>query len=349
MKIQLKILLCIIFVSIFTSSIFALAQNTTREERRERLREWIKKRREKTKQSLQKYGPGETITVDGRERTYLIHIPPGFNSTEPYPLVLVFHGGAGNGEQIARQTSFREYADKEGFIVVFPNGIQNGWNDGRGTTDPEKLGVDDIKFIRKLIEHLKSKLPIDSKMIYAAGVSNGGIFSQRVACELSDVIAAIGSDVGPIATKLTFECNPSQPISIVAIQGTVDPSIPINGGIVKHKTLGFGDGGLVESAKKTMRFWASKNTCSSTTRKETLPALVNDGTTVEKTTYSGCRGNTEVVYYIVNGMGHVWPPKEGQVKRISGPTSHNINATKVFWDFFKDHPRSGSTSNIVEQ
>jgi polyhydroxybutyrate depolymerase len=154
---------------------------------------------------------------------------------------------------------------------------------------------------------------------------------------MSDVFAAIGSDVGPIATNLAPKCNPSKPISVVAIQGTADSFIPINGGDTKHKGFGIGDGGLVESAENTMNLWASKNSCSAS-RKERLPVLVDDGTAVDKTTYSGCRDNAEVVYYIVNGMGHGWPPKKGQVTQISGPASGNIYATKVFWEFFKNHP-----------
>lgn len=279
----------------------------------------------------------QSIVVDKMERTYILHIPVGFVTQKSYPLLLGFHGGGGSGEKFSRQTNFNAYADKEGFIAAYPDGIEHNWNDGRGTTDSEKLGIDDVKFVRALIEHLKGSLPIDAKRIYATGVSNGGIFSQRLACEMPDVFAAIGSDVGSIATNIAPKCNPSKPISVVAIQGTADPFIPINGGDTKHKEFGIGDGGLVESAENTMNLWASKNSCSAA-RKERLPVLVDDGTSVDKTTYSGCRDNAEVVYYIVNGMGHGWPPKKGQVTQISGPASGNIYATKVFWEFFKKHP-----------
>src|SRR3990167_1552437 len=129
----------------------------------------------------------ESMTVDGRERTYLLHIPAGFDAAKKYPLVLGFHGGNGTGEKFARQTGFKEKADAEGFIAVFPDGIENNWNDGRGTTDAEKQGVDDIKFLRSLVGRLQEKLPIDAKRIYATGVSNGGIFSHRLACDMADV------------------------------------------------------------------------------------------------------------------------------------------------------------------
>lgn len=151
----------------------------------------------------------ESIKVDGLKRTYLLHIPKGFNSAQQYPLVLLFHGGGGSGKKFAKQTDFSDYADKEGFIAVYPDGIKYNWNDGRDTTDAYKAGADDINFIQTLVISLKSELPIDDKRIYATGVSNGGIFSHRLGCEMSDTFAAIGTVVGPIATKLVPNCAPS--------------------------------------------------------------------------------------------------------------------------------------------
>ncbi|TSC77495.1 MAG: polyhydroxybutyrate depolymerase [Parcubacteria group bacterium Gr01-1014_33] len=307
----------------------------------------LKKRTEQTTPSSPTgaaYGPGDysdSLTVDGRSRTYHFRIPTGYTSSKQYPLVAVFHGGAGSGKKIASQTGFPAKADKEGFIAVFPDGIEHNWNDGRDTADAYKQGVDDVKFVRTLIEHLKSKLPIDSKKIFATGVSNGGMFSHRLGCEMADVFAAIAPDVGSLATNLAPRCSPQNPISVVVIQGTEDLFIPINGGDTKHKKFPrLGDGGLVLSAEDAMKFWASKNGCSMTPAITNLPLQVNDGTSVVKTSYTQCRDNSEVTYYIVNGMGHMWPPKS-QVTNVSvsGPPSQNIDATEVFWEFFKTHPK----------
>jgi len=282
----------------------------------------------------------ESIIVDDHERTYLLHVPPKYSSTKKYPLLLVFHGGGGNSEKIAKQTGFSDYADRERFIVVYPDSIEKNWNDGRGTTDAEKLGVDDVKFVRSLVEQLKEKFSIDEKRIYATGVSNGGIFSHLLGCEMVDVFAAIGPVIGSIATNIVSACNPIDPISVVVIQGTEDPFIPIEGGDTKHKARDLGDGGLVESAQNTMELWASKNGCKMPPRVTTLPVLVEDGTHVEKTTYDQCRNNTKVTYHIVKGMGHIWPSGtasrlRGVVRsRISGPASRNIDATEVIWEFF---------------
>ena len=185
-----------------------------------------------------------------------------------------------------------------------------------------------------LIDQLTSRLSIDQKRIYATGVSNGGIMSHRLACEMADVIAAIGADVGSLATNMMSHCNPQNPIAIAVIQGTKDPILPIDGGKVS-----IGIGGFVQSATDTMKFWISKNGCTSPATVTNLPPLVQDGTHVVKTHYAQCRDHSEVSYYIVEGMGHLWPPKSQVTRAAAGPPSQNIDATAVFWDFFKTHAK----------
>lgn len=289
------------------------------------------------------YKPGdyrESIIVDGRTRTYIFRIPTTYSPVKAYPLVLVFHGGAGEGIKIASQTHFPEKADKEGFIAVFPDGIEHNWNDGRDSTDAYKQGVDDVAFIRLLIVNLINKFSVDQKRIYATGVSNGAIFSHRLGCEMADVFAAIAPDVGSLAANLELRCVPSQPVSVVVIQGTEDPFINIEGGEVKNKYFPrLGDGGIILSAEKAMRFWASKNGCMGDPIITHIPPEINDGTRVIKKQFNQCRNNTEVTYYIVEGMGHTWPPNKPQASAVSGATTQNINATDVFWEFFKAHPK----------
>ena len=321
---------------IFLVNSDAFAQGIIREKiKKEKIKQRLEERAQKSE-----LGAGDiigSIVVDGRERTYVVHTPPDYDSRKNYPLVLVFHGGAGSGKKVSRQTGFNSYADSQGFILVYPDGIEHNWNDGRGTSDAEKLGVDDVRFVRALIDHLKSRFSIDIKRIYATGVSNGGIFVQRLGCEMADVFAAIGSAVGPMATNMVAKCSPSEPISVVAIQGTDDPFIPIQGGEEGWKS-GLGDGGLVESARNSMKLWALKDGCAEPEVTNIL-AQVNDGTWVEQIVYGTCRNKSEVRYYIVHGMGHIWPPKSAKFERISGKTSQNIDATKTFLEFFLSHPK----------
>jgi polyhydroxybutyrate depolymerase len=274
-------------------------------------------------------------TADGRTRSYILHLPRGFSPAKTYPLVLVFHGGMGTGARIQQSTRFDAKADANGFIAVFPDGVGNHWNDGRGTANPD---VDDVGFVRQLIASLKSRLPIDSRRIYATGISNGGKFSMRLACELADVLAAVGSDIGPMPTNLLPTCKPARPIAILGIQGGADPLIPIAGGALRESPR-FGRGGRVESAASTMTFWAKANGCDQRPAFEREPPRVNDGTGVDKYTYAGCARGAPVVYYIVQGMGHAWPPHQGQIPRITGATSNNLNATDVIWDFFSSIAR----------
>ncbi len=278
---------------------------------------------------------GSIRTKDGRTRTYVIHYPAGYDGGKTYPLVLLFHGGGGAGAHILSQTRFAAKADQKGFIVVAPDGVDSHWNDGRGTTN---TGIDDVGFVRQLIADLRAHLPIDPKRIYATGLSNGAVFTERLGCELSDTLAAIGTTAGPLPANLLSSCKPG-PISMVGIQGDADPGIPLAGG-----EMGGGReqavGGMAASAAQTMRVWANANGCHLTPAVANIPPSVNDGTRVIKYSFTGCTAGTGVVYYVVQGMGHGWPPAQGAMAmRINGPTSQNISATDVMWAFFSAHPR----------
>jgi polyhydroxybutyrate depolymerase len=280
---------------------------------------------------------GSLVTSDGRTRTYVIHVPAGLSSAKRYPLVLLFHGGGGTGTRILQQTDFAAKADAKGFIVVAPDGIDNHWADGRGTTDPEKEGVDDVSFVGQLISHLEANLPIDTTRIYATGASNGGMMTERLGCELSDELAAIAPDVGPMPSNIASTCKPS-PIPFLGIQGGADPLVPLGGGTVKSSAV-LGDGGMVLSAQQTMQLWASLDGCSATASVVHVAPTVNDGTSVDRYGYSGCSGTASVTYYIVQGMGHCWPPNPPQSARIAGRSSQNLNATDTIWDFFAGQHR----------
>jgi len=287
------------------------------------------------------YAPGNyrlsLVTRDGRTRTYIAHIPRGFPAKKSYPLVLMFHGGLGTGARAEKATKFDAKADAKGFIVVYPDGLNHHWNDGRPNVNPT---VDDVGFVRQLIRHLISRLPIDSRRIYAAGISNGGHFALRLGCDLSDVLAAVATDIGPMPANLLPVCKPVRPIGVIGIQGAADPISPINGGeVASAPKFGLGKGGQVLSAEETMNFWALANGCDSRPAVVREPPRVNDGTSVDKYTYAGCKRGGSVVYYIVQGMGHSWPPRLGPVSIITGPTSHNINATDVIWNFFSNISR----------
>jgi len=250
------------------------------------------------------------------------------------PLVLVFHGGYGTGAIAARMSDFSGYADREGFLAVYPDGIERSWNDGRGTTAADPQGIDDVGFVAALIDHLAQRFVIDRSRIYAAGMSNGAIFSFRLGCELSDRLTAIAAVSGMMAEAVVPSCAPSAPLSVLVLKGTADPLTPYEGGETRK-----GRGGRVLSAPETADYWAKRNGCPGASTIEMLFPVVDDGTTVERATHTGCLKGSEVLLYTVKGMGHAWPPADPHVPRVSGRTSRNIDATSVIWAFFKSHSK----------
>jgi polyhydroxybutyrate depolymerase len=278
-----------------------------------------------------------SITVDGLARTYWLHLPPARTSVGPLPLVLAFHGAGGQGPSMAGLTGFNALADQHGFVVAYPDGIDRHWNDGRpGNRPGPGAQYDDVAFVRALIDHLAATLPIDRARVYATGMSNGAIFSQRLACDLPDQIAAIGAVTGSLAEALEPACTPSRPVPVLMIMGEADPFVPWNGGVVKG--LGYGP---VLSVPDTIAHWVAHNGCDATpTITQEPDRAPNDGTTVRRESYTNCHTGADVTLYAVVNGGHTWP---GGVQYLPestiGKTSRDIDATTIIWDFFAAHPR----------
>jgi len=273
----------------------------------------------------------ESISVDGRSRTYLLHVPSGYKALTPLPLVIAFHGFGGDGKSMAELSKLSALADKENFFVAYPDGFERSWNHGDGARPAVKENIDDVKFVRTLIETLEKKLEIDNARIFATGFSNGALMTERLGCELADVLAGIAPVSGSLPKKIASSCKPAKPVLFHLIYGVADPLSPYNGGTLKS------DGGDVLSVKDTLSFWGKHNGCLSK-KEEKLSLQVNDGTSVTKTVYHPCTGAGTVLYSIEGG-GHAWPPSSPRLQPITGKSSKNIDATKVIWEFFKAHPK----------
>jgi len=188
-----------------------------------------------------------TFSVNGLERIYLLHVPRGLDLGQPSPLVLVFHSYSGNAEAARLISGFNRIADEEYFIVVYPNGTGDdastlSWNGGRCCFYARDNNIEDVGFTRQMIADIESCASIDPKRIYAAGMSNGGIFSYRLACEMSATFAA----VAPVAGSLVYEpCQPEQPISVIHVHGLYDNVVPYNGtgALPELSDVGFHTGG----------------------------------------------------------------------------------------------------------
>ncbi|MDY6821925.1 MAG: PHB depolymerase family esterase [Deferribacterota bacterium] len=287
-----------------------------------------------------------SITWEGLERTYLVHIPPSYGKNKSMPLLIALHGGGGTSKSMVNITEggLNTLADKEGFIVVYPDGFDKHWNDGRSREETryktQEENIDDVGFISTLISYFIKELNIDSKRVYVTGMSNGAMMSYRLACELAEKIAAVAPVAGNMPQNLSLTCSPSKPISVLAINNVNDPLMPLEGGDV---TLPFGSIklGKVLSVSEMVMFWVNHNHCSSQPLISYEPDKdPQDGTRVKKEVYDRCKDGTEVILYAIEGGGHTWPDGWQYLpERVVGKTSKDIDANEVIWNFFKKHMR----------
>jgi len=278
------------------------------------------------------------MSFGGRDRTYTVHLPAHAIDGAPLPLVVVLHGGAGNGLSAARQTHFSDAADAAGFMVVYPNGTDRArpflnamgkpgfltWNAGRCCGYAMQNGVDDVGFVRSMVARLEQNYPIDSRRIYATGISNGGMMAYRLACDASDIFAAVGVVSGVV---LAQPCQPRAPVSVIHIHGTADQYVLIDGGVgAKSLTRT-----SYPPARDSVSLWATADGCRTQAQASPAPG-------VESLDYRDCRGGTEVLYDVIAGGGHAWPGGERMLAMLDQPSTA-MAATPAIWQFFAGHPK----------
>ncbi len=286
----------------------------------------------------------ETIVVGDLKRTYKAHVPPHSTSASALPLVIVMHGGFGNGYAIEMQSEMSKLADRAGFVTAYPEGlgkslmptIGRSWNGGGCCNPALARKIDDVAFIAAMIDDIAKKVNIDRNRVYATGLSNGAIMSYRLACDLSDRIAAIAPVGGP---DTTLSCNPVRPVSVIHFHGTDDPCSPIKGGPgggCAAKALGFEPKPIFDtpSIPEIVKIWAAR-----------IKAPPEPRTTLHKgavtcTTYGPGLQGAEATLCAIEGGGHTWP---GGVDKLSeslvGSVNRDISANELMWEFFQRHPR----------
>ncbi len=261
-----------------------------------------------------------TITVDGRAREYILHVPARHGGTAQLPLVIVLHGATQPAANAERMTGMSALADKENFIAVYPEGTGKlpTWNAGNCCGYAQRENVDDVAFLRALIAKLETEYRIDRKRIYVTGISNGAMMSYRAACEMADVVAA----VAPVEGAQNLACKPAAPVSVIVFHGTADRLVPYNGGSTPYQ---IGPHRNDSSVAETVAFWVKQDGCSPTPKHE-------ESNEVHIDTYSSCKDGTGVSLYAIQGGRHMWPGTS-----ISGNT---LPATEVMWKFFAAHPKA---------
>ena len=276
------------------------------------------------------------MTVDGIEREYILHLPKNYGS-ELLPLVMVFHGGGGTAEQVMNHTKFSKLADKENFIVVYPNAIEKNWNDGR-IGDKLPMDRDDVKFISALLDTLIANYKINTKRIFSTGISNGGFFSFYLALKLSSRLLAIAPVTANIPENLKDSWKTDKPISVLLINGTKDPLVKFEGGPVGFKDDETGRG-VSLSTSWTVKILTENNTCQTSTKTEEIDDKEDDDCKAEKETYYKCADGTKVILVTIKGGGHTWPGASQYLpKIIVGNVCKDFKATEMIWEFFKSLP-----------
>jgi polyhydroxybutyrate depolymerase len=262
-----------------------------------------------------------SLAVGSSTRTYLLHVPAGAPAG-PLPLVVVFHGGGGNARNGARMSGMDAKADEGKFVAAYPNGSGPmagtllTWNTWQCCGYALDNHIDDVAFVRAMVEDIARGQSIDRKRIFATGMSNGGMMTYRVGCEMADVFAAIAPVAGALDTE---SCKPSRPVSIVVFHGKADDRIRFEGG-VPLKSADFRHTRNDKPVSYAIDFWKRENRCEATASRDRKGNVNHEA-------YACGATSTAVELYAIDGHGHAWPHGE-------------ISATDLMWDFFTRHPRN---------
>lgn len=255
-----------------------------------------------------------TLSSAGGTRRLLVHVPKANSVGALRPLVFNFHGATGSAEWARSNTQFDSVADAKGLIIVYPDGYQKSWNGTACCGGAVANNIDDVQFVRDMLDKiLIPRYCVDPRRVYATGFSNGGYFSHRLACELSDRIAAISSVAGVNGMP---SCNPKRPVSILQTHGTAD-------GVINYNL-----------APSTVQAWAVRNGCTGGS-KETYR---NGNAHCEA--WLNCQGGTTVQFCTVDGMGHRWPGSTGV--EGNGEMSSDINTSNYAAEFFLKYSLPGT-------
>ncbi len=264
--------------------------------------------------------PGESqhnVVVNGLDRTYLVHIPPGLDIIHPVPVVLILHGYDNEVHfeisDLEHMTGFNDISDKSGFVAVYPSGVSGVWNAGTCCGTAVENKIDEASFFRQILADLGRIFTIDTNRIYASGFSQGGMMAFRLACEMPDTFAAIA----PVAGALVFSpCQPNQPVSIMQVHGKRDTSVPYTGGLGGFMTGEY----IFPAVELSLAAWAQLDGCSS-------PAINDQQGIALHTVFPGCKGGSSVELYTIDVLGANWP------------SQYVLPVSQMIWDFFKTHPK----------
>jgi polyhydroxybutyrate depolymerase len=292
-----------------------------------------------------------TLQQGDLQRRYLVTIPKGYDGRKPAPMVLNLHGFSGNGVAQNASTDMPQQAGARRYVVVAPDGgplkvpiglVPGSENAGsfqgmpfwnlfgpgdvdfgppRGSNlgvDSSLIGADDVSFVAQLLDGLEQELCIDTRRVYAAGMSNGAGMATMLGCILGNRFAAVAAVSG---VNLTGKCPGRGRVSVLAVHGDADDTAVYNG----NGLLGFQFGN--PSVPERMEQWAKRDGCND------RPTTKKRGAGLTVTRWKGCAKGIDVQLWTIVGWGHEWP-RAGSAKEPGV-----IDATKLALDFFDAHRR----------
>ncbi len=256
-----------------------------------------------------------SIRSGGINRTFLIHLAPSYGN-QPQALVINYHGYNNTAQRTAQRTNMGAVADRAGFILVFPQGVDNppSWNAGIGAFGPTG-DADDVQFTRDLISYFEHNYCVEAHRIYVTGYSLGGGMAYRIACALSDQIAAFATVAGAFY-RIPGGCNLSRPVPLLEIHGQADQFAPYNG----NSYMG------MSAVQAYLNFWLERDKCQLTN------LVIFQKADVTGLEWPHCANGTVIQQYRISDGGHVWPGSNPTLG--IGYNSHTIDASALIWNFF---------------
>jgi Poly(3-hydroxybutyrate) depolymerase len=261
--------------------------------------------------------------VDGRQRTFRLYVPPGYNGQQPLPLLIALHGGLGTGEIFEHQSHLDRVAARDHFLIAYPDGVGRGWNAGSCCGSPMEDHVDDVGFIDALEQRLVKDFAVDPTRIYGTGFSNGAMMLWRVSCQQPQLFAAIATVEGGLMMK---HCEASLPMPTMIIGGLKDERIPWHGGVFR--------GTFRPSVASLVDGLRSRNGCSG------KPAVNYDRNQVLCRDLDQCRSKAAIRWCRIANGGHQWAGGKAYFTFLLGPNNEKFDASAQVWQFLSRYRRA---------
>lgn len=273
---------------------------------------------------------GEYQRAVANQRQYLLYVPKSLPAGRAVPLVLFFHGGGGHMEHAASSYGWRETAEREAFVVAFPNGYSRfpggrfaSWNAGTCCADARDKQINDMAFVKDVLKDIQRQLPINPQHIFATGMSNGGMLAHRLACDMAGTFRAIAAVAG---TDNTLSCQPVRPVSVLHIHALDDSHVLFTGGAGKD---------AFRDKSKVTNFTSVSDTVKRWQQRLQLPGAPQRVLSVpgaDADLWQSKDGRIQLKLLVTTTGGHSWPGSKA--KRGKQP-SQAIDANSIIWQFFK--------------